>query len=72
MGVERYLGPRRSSCGTLVCEYLADNRLNGRMVMTQCLGATGPRRGIESRMLMLINHASSQLSGAAELIGRWL
>jgi hypothetical protein len=61
--IERYLGPRRSSCGTLIRGCLADTQLNTNMVMARCLG-TGPwvpRQGIEARIL--ISHASSLLGG---------
>jgi hypothetical protein len=62
MEIERDLGPRGSSSGTLIREGLVDT---AHMVMAQYLGTTGPRgprKGIETRMLS--SHVSSPLSGA--------
>ena len=57
-----YLGPRRSSSGTLIRGCLADTQLNAHIVMARYLGTTGPRgprNGKETRMLT--SHASSPL-----------
>lgn len=54
MEIERYLGPRRSSCGTLIRECLVYTHLNVPM----------PRVPWEIETRILISHASSPLSGA--------
>lgn len=61
MEIERDLGPRRSSSGTLIRECLVDT---AHMVVAQYLGTAGPRvscKGIETRMLVRV---SFPLSGA--------
>src|SRR6266849_10784052 len=65
MEIERHMGPRRSSSGTLIRECLAYTQLSAQVWMVQCVG-TGPHRGKETRML--IGCASTPLSGV-ELSG---
>ena len=57
MEIERYLGPRRSSCRTLIRVCPVDTHLNVRMVVTQCLGTTGLWVPREIKTRILISHA---------------